>query len=212
MPRRTTHRVLALALLACGASVAGAQQAGTKGMTVYRWVDSHGVIHYGDSVPPRYANDAREILNSEGIEVGHVDAAMTPAQRAATRAARARALAQKRHDYFLLNTYASVKDIKALRDERISQLQSQQSAAQEYVQTLQAHLASLQSRAMKFTPYNTAPEAPPMPDELAQELVQTLSEVRLQNQALAQRAQQEAQVRAQFQADIKRYEQLTDTH
>jgi hypothetical protein len=205
---RTTRGMLVLALLACTATVAVAQVS-TKGMVVYRWVDSHGVVHYGDSVPPRYARDAREILNGEGIQVGHVDAAMTPAQRAEMRAARARAQAQKQHDYFLLNTYASVKDIKALRDERLSQLESQQSAARQYLQSLQARLASLQSRAMQFKPYSTQSDAPPMPDELAQELVQTLRAVQLQNQSLAQRKQQEAQVRTQFQADIERFKQLT---
>jgi hypothetical protein len=209
MPMRATHGVLAWVLLACAATVAVAQP-GSKGMVVYRWVDAHGVVHYGDSVPPRYARDAREILNSEGVQVGHVAAAMSPAQRAAVRAARAREEARKQHDYFLLNTYASVKDIEALRDERLSQLESQQSAAQQYVQSLQARLASLRSRAMQFKPYSTQPGAPPMPEELAQELVQTLREVQLQNQALAQRTQQEAQVRSQFQADIERFEQLTD--
>lgn len=207
MPMRTTRGMLAFALLACAATAAVAQVS-NKGIVVYRWVDSHGVVHYGDSVPPRYARNAREILNSEGIQVGHVGAAMTPAQRAAARAARARALAQKQHDYFLLNTYASVKDIKALRDERLSQLEGQQSAARQYLESLQGRLASLQSRAMQFKPYSTQPDAAPMPDELAQELVQTLREVQLQNQSLAQRKQQEAQVRAQFQADIERFEQL----
>jgi hypothetical protein len=208
MPMRTTHGILTLILLASGASAALVQAAAPQGMVVYRWVDSHGVVHYGDSVPPRYARVAREILNSEGVEVGHVNAAMTPAQRAAMRAARARREAQKQHDYFLLNTYASVKDIKALRDERLSQLESQQSAARQYVQSLQSRLSSLQSRAMQFKPYSAAPDARPMPDELAQELVQTLKEVQLQNESLAQRRQQEAAVRAQFQADIERFEQL----
>lgn len=207
MPMRTTHGILTLIVLASAASAA-LVQAAPQGMVVYRWVDSHGVVHYGDSVPPQYARVAREILNSEGVEVGHVNAAMTPAQRAARRAARARQEAQKQHDYFLLNTYASVKDIKALRDERLSQLESQQSAARQYVQSLQARLSSLQSRAMQFKPYSARPDARPMPDELAQELVQTLKEVQLQNQSLAQRRQQEAAVRAQFQADIERFEQL----
>jgi hypothetical protein len=47
-----------------------------------------------------------------------------------------------------------------------------------------------------------------MPDDLAQELVHTLNEVRVQNQAMQARSQQEADVRAQFQSDIERFEQL----
>jgi hypothetical protein len=196
-----------LLALACAAGSAWAQDSG-KGGVVYRWVDEHGVVHYGDTVPPKYARDQRELLNSEGVVVGHVDAEKTPAQLAAEARAQAKRLAQKQRDYFLLSTYASVTDIESLRDERLSQLQAQQTAAQQYVQSLQSRLGSLESRAQEYKPYSSRPNAPRMPDELAQELVQTASEVRLQDQAIQARTQQEAQVRAQFQSDIERFEQL----
>jgi len=206
---RLPPRALALLLaLACAAGSAWAQNAGDKGGVVYRWVDEHGVVHYGDSVPPKYARDQREMLNSQGVVVGHVDAEKTSAQLAAEASARARQLAQKQRDYFLLSTYASVKDIESLRDERLSQLQAQQTAAQQYVQSLQSRLGSLESRAQEFKPYSSRLNAPRMPDELAQELVQTESEVRLQNQAIQARTEQEEQVKAQFQSDIERFEQL----
>lgn len=205
---RLSHRALALLLaLACAAGPAWAQDSG-KGGVAYRWVDEHGVVHYGDSVPPKYARDQRELLNSQGVVVGHVDAEKTNAQLAAEARAQAQARAQKQRDYFLLSTYASVQDIESLRDERLSQLAAQQSAAQQYVQSLQSRLTSLESRAREFKPYSARPNARRMPDDLAQELVQTSSEVRLQNQAIQARSEQEAQVRAQFQSDIERFEQL----
>jgi hypothetical protein len=206
-----SHRASALLLaLACiaGPASAWAQSSTSKGEIVYRWVDQHGVVHYGDSVPARYARDKRELLNSQGVVIGHVDAEKTPAQRAAAARARAKRLAQKQRDYFLLTTYASVKDIKSLRDERLSQLQAQQTAAQQYVESLKSRLASLESRAQQYQPYNSRPGAQRMPDELAQELVRTSTEVRLQDQAIEARTEQEAQVRAQFQSDIERFEQL----
>ena len=202
-----TPRVLPLLLaLACVAGSASAQNAG-KGIT-YRWVDEHGVVHYGDTIPPKYARSSREILNSQGVEIGHVDAEKTPSQRAAEAKAEERRVAQKQHDYFLLGTYTSVKDIEALRDERLSQIQAQQTAAQQYVESLQSRLESLQDRARQFKPYSSRPNAPRMPDDLAQELVHTLNETRLQSQAMQARTQQEAEVRAQFQSDIERFEQL----
>jgi hypothetical protein len=205
---RTPARFLALLLaLGCIPTLALAQSTDKSGV-VYRWVDEHGVVHYGDSIPPKYAKSSRELLNDQGVEIGHVDAEKTPAQLAAEARARRKLQAQKQHDYFLLSTYASVKDIESLRDERLSQLQAQQTAAQQYVQSLQSRLASLQSRAQRFRPYNTSPDAPRMPDELAQELVLTLNEVRLQQQAVQARDEQEAQVKAQFQSDIDRFEQL----
>ena len=202
------YRALALLLaLACLAGPVWAQN-DSKGTIVYRWVDEHGIVHYGDSVPAKYARDKRELLNSQGVVIGQVDAAMTPAQRAAAARALAKRRAQRQRDYFLLSTYASVKDIKSLRDERLSQLEAQQSAAQQYVQSLSSRLASLQSRAQQFKPYSSRPDAPRMPDDLAQELVQTLSEVHLQSQAIEARTRQEEQVKVQFQSDIERFEQL----
>lgn len=202
-----TSRVLPLLLaLACVAGSASAQDAKTG--VAYRWVDEHGVVHYGDTVPPKYARDKRQILNSQGVEIGHVDAEKTPGQIAAQAKAEERRVAQKQHDYFLLGTYTSVKDIESLRDERLSQIQAQQTAAQQYVQSLQSRLDSLQSRARQFKPYSSRPDAPRMPDDLAQELVHTLNEVHLQDQAMQARNEQEAQVRAQFQSDIERFEQL----
>jgi hypothetical protein len=206
---RTLHPALSLLLaLACACAAGSAAAQSDKGGVAYRWVDEHGVVHYGDSIPPKYARNSRQILNSEGVEIGHVDAEKTPAQLAAEARARKKLVAQKQHDYFLLSTYTSVKDIESLRDERLSQIEAQQTAAQQYVQSLQSRLASLQSRAQQFKPYSSRPGAARMPDDLAQELVQTVNEVRVQDQAIEARSQQEAQVRAQFQSDIERFEQL----
>ena len=207
---RKPLRALSLLLaLACVTGPAWAQSS-DKGVA-YRWVDEHGVVHYGDSIPPKYARNSREILNSQGVAIGHVDAEKTAGQLAAEARAHERQSVQRQHDYFLLSTYTSVKDIESLRDERLSQIEAQQTAARQYVQSLQSRLDSLQSHARQFKPYSPQSNAPRMPDDLAQELVHTLSEVRLQDQAMQARSQQEAQVRTQFQADIERFEQLKVT-
>ena len=205
---RIAHPALSLLLaLACACAAGSAAAQDDKGVA-YRWVDEHGVVHYGDSVPPKYARDRRDILNSQGVEVGHLDAAKTPGQLAAEAKQRQRLVAQKQRDYFLLSTYTSVKDIESLRDERLGQIEAQQTAAQQYVDSLQSRLSSLQRRARDYKPYSSRANAQRMPDDLAQELVHTLNEVHLQDQAQHARRLQEAQVRAQFQSDIERFEEL----
>jgi hypothetical protein len=211
---RISRQALALTTLTlalvCGAGAALAQNS-DKGGVAYRWVDEHGVVHYGDTIPPQYARNSKQILNSEGVQIGQIDAEKTPQQLAAEAHARARRLAQQQHDYFLLSTYTSVKDIESLRDERLAQIEAQQTAAQQYVESLHSRLSSLQSRAQQFKPYSSRPDAARMPDDLAQELVQTLSEVHVQDQAIEARTEQEAQVKAQFQSDIERFEALKAT-
>ncbi len=178
----------------------------------YRWVDEQGVVHYGDNIPPQYANQDRTILNAQGIEVGHLDAPKTPEEQAAAARAREALMKQKQHDAFLVSTYTSVKDIEALRDARLDQLKGQRAAAEQYVESLRSRLATLQTRALSYRPYNTRAEARRLPDDLAENLVRTANELREQSSALTAQGTEEATLRAQFQADIERYRELHSIH
>ncbi|HVO47740.1 MAG TPA: DUF4124 domain-containing protein [Steroidobacteraceae bacterium] len=186
----------------------GASSSTTKSTETYKWTDEQGVVHYGDSVPPQYAKQDRSVLNSHGIEVRHLDAQKTPEQLAADERARQELIRQKQHDSFLMTTYTSVKDIEALRDVRLDQLAGQKLAAQQFVDSLHSRLSSLQARAMTFKPYSTRADARRMPDDLAEDLVRTLSDLRTQSNALAQKSEEESNLRAQFQTDIERYREL----
>jgi len=204
-------RILAvgLMLLHAGLACAAASNKSRKDEGVaYRWVDEHGVVHYGDRVPPEYAKKERAILNSQGVEVGRLEAQKTPEQLAEEERHRQEQLRRKQHDAFLLTTYTSVSDIEHLRDLRLEQIRGQQRAAELYIETLNSRLAALQTRAMNFRPYSPRAEARRMPDDLAADLVRTLNELRTQRNLLAAKQEEEVAVRAQFQADIDRYREL----
>lgn len=207
--RRNNGMALAAAglVLAC-AGLTPARANDSRGPVVYRWVDDNGVVHYGDRIPPQYAQKQTAVLNDQGIVVGELSAEKTPAQLAEAAREQQRLQQQKQRDTFLLTTYSSVQDIEHLRDERIEQLKGQLVAAQQYIASLHERLLALQTRAMLFKPYNPEPSARRLPDDLAEQLVRTLNEMRVQNQALATEDQQQVAIRAQFQADIDRYRQL----
>jgi hypothetical protein len=200
----------AAALLAAAAYAAPSSS--KQGGIAYKWVDEQGVVHYGDHIPPQYAQQDREVLNSQGVPVGHVEAAQTPEQTAAAALKKAEVFKQRQHDSFLISTYTSVKDIEALRDVRLDQLQGQRTAAEQYVESLRSRLGSLQVRAVSFQPYSANPDARRMPDDLAENLVRTLNEVRVQSAALAAKSEEEKTLRAQFDADIQRYRELHTIH
>ncbi len=61
---------------------------------------------------------------------------------------------------------------------------------------------------MNFAPYNTKPSARRMPDDLAEEMVRALSELRTQNSALATKRTELQKSCDQFDADIKRFKEL----
>ena len=195
-------------LLAALTLSGGAAHAQEKKTVTYRWVDENGVVHYGDRVPPQYVQKESAILNSHGVEVGKLDAQKTPEQLAEDARRQTEVLRQKQHDSFLLTTYASVADIERLRDERLETLQAQRHAAEQYMENLHSRLALLQTRAMLFKPYNPRAEARRMPDELAEDLVRTLNEMRTQQGTLTTKDGEELALRQQFQADINRYQEL----
>lgn len=204
--RFRTH-CLAIALLC---SVAGLSQAAEqkKGVGAYKWVDENGVTHYGDSVPAEYAKKESTVLNKQGIVVGRTEAQKSPEEQAREALEKEAMIREKQHDSFLLTTYTSVKDIESLRDERLEQISGQRRAAEAYIETLHGRLSTLQSRALNFKPYNDKPAARRMPDDLAEDLMRTLNEMRTQRNALTAKDAEEIALRAQFQSDIDRYREL----
>src|SRR5215472_1527612 len=213
--RRSRMLAWLAALALAGAALAAApqpQSSSKSGKTTYRWVDDQGVVHYGDQIPPEYAGKDREIMNPQGVPVGHLDGQKSADQLAAEARARNAVIRQKQHDTFLVTTYTSVKDIESLRDQRLEQLKTQRVAGQQYIESLRARLGTLQTRAMAFRPYSANAAARAMPDDLAEDLVRTLNEMRTQTGDLANKNEEEAQLRAQFQADIERYRELHTLH
>ena len=199
--------------LMLGLAVAGTTAATNNNAAIaYKWVDEKGVTHYGDSVPPQYAERGVELLNKQGVAVGHTDAAKTPEELAAEARIHEASLKQRQHDNFLVATYTSVKDIETLRDVRLQQLNGQLTAAEAYVENLHSRLVALQDRAKHFRPYSSQANARRMPDDLAEDLVHTLNEMRTQNNALTAKNQEVAGVKEQFDTDIERYRELHDAH
>jgi hypothetical protein len=203
-PRMALGLVLGLAGVLTGGPAAGT----TSTATTYKWVDEQGVVHYGDSIPPQYAEKEHKLLNSQGVEVGHTEAQKTPEELAVEARAHEALVKQQQHDSFLLATYTSVKDIEALRDVRLDQLQGQRTAAEQYVENLHSRLVALQGRVRHFRPYNAGSGARRMPDDLAEDLVHTLNEMRTQSNALSAKNQEVVAMREQFDLDITRYREL----
>jgi Domain of unknown function (DUF4124) len=205
MPRPARATKLGFALLAVCAWGAACR---AEGPATYRWVDDQGVVHYGDSIPPQYSQKESSVINREGVVVAHKDASKSAAELAAQATAQEQAAQQKQHDSFLLATYTSVKDIEQLRDERLEQIKVQRVATEQYVASLGERLTALQTRAQNFKPYSTRPDAHKMPDDLAEQMVHTLNDIRAQKAALITNQQDEVKTGAQFQADIDRYKEL----
>jgi hypothetical protein len=216
----TTRLGTALLLLACMATAArGATpppkrpaphpSTTSQGTVTYKWVDDQGVLHYGDHIPPEYAQGNTAMLNHQGVPVKDLPAQLTPTQQEEAHRRDEAAAKQKQHDRFLLTTYTSAKDIEQLRDERLAQIEGQIVAARSYIDSVDSRLTSLRVRASTFKPYSASPNARRLPDALAEEIIQTLNETRSQREILDARQKEQKELRATFQADIDRYRELT---
>jgi hypothetical protein len=202
------HRGWYILFFGLAMAALNAADAGQSG-PVYKWTDEKGVVHYGDSVPPEYAQGERSVLNSHGVEVGHIDGvnnAATVAERARSAAA---AKDRAQHDQFLLATYLSSKDIEQLRDERLGQIDGQIRAAAIYIDGLGTRMLALEDRATHFKPYSADPKARRVPDDLAEELVRVLNETNSQRQSMESKRKEQVDMRAQFDADLARFRELT---
>ncbi len=194
--------------------LAGVNSALAEGKT-YKWLDEDGVVHYGDSVPPQYAKTRRAVLNQQGVQVGVLEAQKTPEQLAEE--ARQRALEEQRErdkaekfqrDGVLLATYLSVEEIELLRDRRLDILQAQETITDQYLATLRTRMATLEKDSQGFKPYNAEADAPPIPTNLAQELMNTLESINNYERRLANNRHEQALLRNQFELDIVRFREL----
>ena len=207
-PAAGLSALLAGALVHSGQVFAAQPNTGDSSQKLYRWVDEKGEVHYGDSVPPEFSKRRRDILNKQGVQIGTMEAEKSPSQIAEELRAKEAARQAKARDDILLRTYISAEQIEQLRDQRLELIEGQIKVTTQYLHGRRTKLAELHQQSDHFSPYNSAPGAPPMPDQLAEDLVHTLNEIKVQEDNLqSKRAEQQA-LRQQFQADIERFKEL----
>jgi hypothetical protein len=195
-------------LLAVAISIGVAVVANAAGREIQRWVDEKGVVHYGDAPPPEATKNERTVLNDQGVAVKQIPKAMTPEEAAAAQQELENASRRKAQDSFLLTTYARVSDIERARDDQLSLIDSHIELARGSLASSDQKLASLRDRMGNFRPYSSSPSARRLPDALAGEAVQALSERRSMEEILAGHERRKEDVRSKFDADIARYREL----
>lgn len=119
--------VAALAICLAGWAVDAVAQG-----KVYRWVDEHGVVHYGDAIPPQYSTEQHEVIDRHGARTVIHQENSEPV--APVRSSRDRAL---------LATYGTVDEIEDVRDRRMEFLASQNEVARERLESLHMRHAEL---------------------------------------------------------------------
>ena len=200
------------AVILLGAPALAAGAGTTPGHVVYKWVDEKGETHYGDRIPPEYAAQEHNVMNAQGVEINHLDAQKTPEQLALEDQRKLEAKQSEDRDRNLLSAYASVQEIERLRDQRLTLLSDQIKVTSQFLEGMNGKLKKLRASSMHYKPYNSDPNAPAMPDQIAEDLVRMDNDIHTQEQNLREKRSEDATMRKQFESDIARFKELKGIH
>jgi hypothetical protein len=201
---------IAVALLCASTAQAQSKSGGREAF--YRCKDGSGQTHYGDSLPPACTGFDTEVLNESGMLVRLIEGDRTRAARLEREAiegkARKEREARAQRDRMLIETYATVADIERLRDQRLELLVSQYRVTEQNIKNLRERQTRLEQQIARFKPYSEQTNAPPLPDHLAEEMVNLVNGTRVYAESLIKNKQEQTDVRSTFEGDIRRFKEL----
>lgn len=115
---------------------------------IYRWVDENGQVRFSDRIPPPVAKLERHVLDKQGnlrdvlARQRTLEELEQHRQRlAAIQSEQARRAEQERYDDYLWTTFANLDVLKALRDDRLAERQSQINQALDKLDSLERAIA-----------------------------------------------------------------------
>ena len=185
--------------------------AAKKAQKLYRWVDSAGIVHFGDTVPTEFKDLERQIVNDHGITVAVIRAKRTDEETAEDRRQEELRMAealQLKQDQALLATYLSVDEIVLHRDRRVELFQAQTRVTELYLSNLKRRLTDLQDEASRYRPYSTDPNAKTIDPDLAGDISTTKDTIQRHQANLERFHQDEQTVITRFDGDIDRFKAL----
>lgn len=178
----------------------------------FRCKDSKGQTHYGDSMPRECAGMDTEVLNDRGMQVRLIEGEGTRLKRLQREAEEAKVRKEREQralrDRTLTETYLTVEDIERLRDQRLEQLNAQKRVTEQNIGSLRERQTRLEAQIARFKPYSDNPNAPPLPEHLGAEIVNTVKGLRVYEESLAANRKEQEQLRETFASDIRRFKEL----
>ncbi|MCM2311894.1 MAG: DUF4124 domain-containing protein [Steroidobacteraceae bacterium] len=208
--RRVLTAAAAAVLLAAPLLVeaAGKKAPPPGGEEVYRCRNARGQYEYGQNIPAPCMEQDIEVLDSTGRVIRIMPGRRSLEQVAAQKAQEDAAKAAAQRDRTLLATYLSVADIERLRDQRLELLEQQTRVTEQYIANLREREARLMTDVQRYRPYNESPRAPPVPDHLAEEMINTVNGLQVYEVELTKNTTEQNKLRTEFDADITRFKEL----
>ena len=184
--------------------------AATAEAKLYKWVDDKGVTHYGETIPPEYADKDNVLFNDKG-QVIKKNEKLTAVERRAKEEAAAKqraddtaAAEQRRRDRMLLSTYSSEKEIDLALDRNLQQIEALVNSIQLLQKSAQESADGYQQEAKQLTQAGKK-----IPLSLKNDIADAEKKTLKLQQRLTQAQKKMASVKDKFAADKARYRELT---
>jgi chromosome segregation ATPase len=111
---------------------------------LYKWVDDQGVTHYGETIPPEYANRDTKVFDKGRItdrDDGFDDKQKNSAKKETAEDKAAKEA--KRRDDALLNSFSNEKEIDLARDRALLQIEARINSFTTLIKSAQSNLDDL---------------------------------------------------------------------
>lgn len=167
---------------------------------LYKWVDENGTTHYGETIPPKYAN-----RNAQTLEKGRVQERETarekPGQR--SRVLSDEEVQAERRDNALLNTYSTEKEIDLARDRNLQQVEARIDSYITLLKSAEENMSGLQQEQERLLKQNRK-----IPKSLEEDLNDAQQRIDKFQNDLNQNRQELNTVKVRYAADKARYREL----
>lgn len=178
---------------------------------MFKWVDENGQVHYSNQVPPEASKQERKVINEQGRTLRVYSAPKTEEEKAeekrlAELEARKQKILEKRRirDRSLLATYSSQEDMLLTRDGKISSVESLIQLTNSRITSMQKRLLQLSDEAAEYERSGKRLPAP-----LQQQITNLREQIAKNKEFSADKQIELADIKQQFDADMKRYNELT---
>lgn len=176
----------------------------------YRWKDTAGVVHFGDTIPSSALAGGYDIVNNQGRVIRHVERELTPAERRAAavvaeQQAAAKRVAQQRsiEDAQLLAAYPTDKALQEAQQGQLKQIQAD-------IATLEGNLKDQESSLTDLLAHAAALQhsGKPVPPFVNKRIAEQQDTVNDERNALSRRRADLAAAKLKSAEQLQRYRAL----
>lgn len=184
----------------------------TVSADMYKWVDSKGVLHYSDEIPPEEAGQERKIIDKTGRILKTIERNKTVEELKEQRRLdiiKAEKLEKERQEKYkdkvLLLTYQSPEEIIVARDAKVTTIENAIQITKSTLKSQKKRLAVMRHSAADYERSSKT-----VPKRLRDQMKELKGMIKGTNDYIGSKRQEQKNIHKEFADFIARYKELTE--